>query len=636
MLTPNFVQAKRLRSTGRHGEALALIESSAAHSDDDAFEAVICLFTAGKSAEALQYRQRHAWKDRWAMLASGALAGTLEGSSPSECLALARDAIREPGVGADAIAVYLLLLQMSGLIEEATEYIQTRLPDLPADEILLLTITGEIAIAVHDWQRACALASLILASNPDNFRALQMSSIASFELANTHEALGAALRADRINPRAPAVIRQLMTCQNKFGDYYAALGSFGKLGAGQATPEIYAQLGMAYAGLGNRQDAIIAYRNALKSSRKSAVVIRNLLEIYLNSEMAAEVDGLMDEYAAPIRGDVDCVYLLGLDRMKHRDLNRAQDRFKQCLALNIEQQIASGLLAWPVPGSRIHHDYEQLMLLQQRGKLSAGAQRALPVLKRYYDEPDGAERMFFPVPGDEEALKHALSDFHYLPQPAFAGRALHDNDYAGIEDSYFKNSPSLVVIDNFLAPDALANLREFCAEATIWKTHYKSGYVGATLSEGFNPPVLLAIADELRQAMPRVIGGHALTLAWAFKYDQNRRGIELHADFARVNVNFWITPDDACADHETGGLLIYDRGAPAHWTPQDYNKSTGKIEAFVTERGAKPRRVPYRENRCVLFDSALFHATDELHFKPGYTNRRVNVTFLYGKALIVD
>ena len=80
-------------------------------------------------------------------------------------------------------------------------------------------------------------------------------------------------------------------------------------------------------------------------------------------------------------------------------------------------------------------------------------------------------------------------------------------------------------------------------------------------------------------------------------------------------------------------MIVYDVPAPRNWSFQDYNNNRAKIEAYMKEQGAKPRRVPYKENRCVLFDSTLFHATDELHFKPGYSNRRVNVTLLYGKAL---
>jgi hypothetical protein len=32
-----------------------------------------------------------------------------------------------------------------------------------------------------------------------------------------------------------------------------------------------------------------------------------------------------------------------------------------------------------------------------------------------------------------------------------------------------------------------------------------------------------------------------------------------------------------------------------------------------------------------MFDSDLFHKTDTIRFKPGYRNRRINITLLYGR-----
>ena len=40
--------------------------------------------------------------------------------------------------------------------------------------------------------------------------------------------------------------------------------------------------------------------------------------------------------------------------------------------------------------------------------------------------------------------------------------------------------------------------------------------------------------------------------------------------------------------------------------------------------------VPYRENRAIIFDSDLFHATSEVDFEPSYVGRRMNITMLYG------
>ncbi len=41
-------------------------------------------------------------------------------------------------------------------------------------------------------------------------------------------------------------------------------------------------------------------------------------------------------------------------------------------------------------------------------------------------------------------------------------------------------------------------------------------------------------------------------------------------------------------------------------------------------------RVPYKANRAVIFNSDLFHETDEFHFGQHYTERRINITMLYG------
>ena len=41
--------------------------------------------------------------------------------------------------------------------------------------------------------------------------------------------------------------------------------------------------------------------------------------------------------------------------------------------------------------------------------------------------------------------------------------------------------------------------------------------------------------------------------------------------------------------------------------------------------------MPYRANRAVIFNSELLHQTNKVRFKPGYANRRINVTLLYGE-----
>ena len=150
--------------------------------------------------------------------------------------------------------------------------------------------------------------------------------------------------------------------------------------------------------------------------------------------------------------------------------------------------------------------------------------------------------------------------------------------------------------------------------------------------DGFNCPLLVQIAEELRAALPRVI---RLDLParqiWGYKYANRAPQETPHADFAVVNVNFWITPHEANLDPSTGGLLLYDVAAPAHWDFKTYNSNAGReIRELLAERRAVPTHIPYRYNRAVVFDSDLIHGTPAIHFRGGYENRRMNVTVLYG------
>jgi hypothetical protein len=340
------------------------------------------------------------------------------------------------------------------------------------------------------------------------------------------------------------------------------------------------------------------------------------------------------KFQREIDADNDAIFVLGLMALDRGERDAALQLLRRSMRATTAG--TKDFLIWPVTEPHIRHEYEQLLLLQERGKLTPHGAGALPVLKKYYDRSGDPAATFAPDGAEGEALRNALAPFHHIPDKPVAGRVLAEQDYAALEMQYHAGSPAMVVIDNFLTPQALADLREFCEEASIFKTAYAKGYMGAFLSGGFSPPVLLAIAEELRRVMPEVVGPHPLMQAWVFKYDQRRQGINLHADFARINVNFWITADEACADRTTGGMVLYDAPAPKDWNFQDYNSDSDKMMAFVRLHDAQPIRVPYRENRCVLFDSSLFHVTDELHFKPGFTNRRVNVTLLYGQGLNTD
>ena len=82
-----------------------------------------------------------------------------------------------------------------------------------------------------------------------------------------------------------------------------------------------------------------------------------------------------------------------------------------------------------------------------------------------------------------------------------------------------------------------------------------------------------------------------------------------------------------------GGLIIYDDlpgDGPKGWLgnrardTEEENRKKWAGRANIT--------VPYRQNRMVLFDSGRYHRSAAYNFKPGYRNRRINLTFLFGPA----
>ncbi len=107
-------------------------------------------------------------------------------------------------------------------------------------------------------------------------------------------------------------------------------------------------------------------------------------------------------------------------------------------------------------------------------------------------------------------------------------------------------------------------------------------------------------------------------------------GINLHTDFAAVNVKFSISPDVALVDYDAGGLVVWDKEASLDWDFEKYKADEAVMRVFLAENNADAVRVPYRQNRALVFNSDLLHETDRIAFRPGYENRRINITLLYG------
>ena len=204
-----------------------------------------------------------------------------------------------------------------------------------------------------------------------------------------------------------------------------------------------------------------------------------------------------------------------------------------------------------------------------------------------------------------------------------------------IEEDYSNQTPQVAVIDNILTEEALHEIRKILLESTVFyqtkRPHTLGGYTGAYIDDGLHDRILLELTSELRKKIPTVLEQHALRYLWAYKYDSTYTGIKLHADMAAVNVNLWITPDEANLDPESGGLVVFTVKPPPEWDIMQYNSDTEKIyEDLLKPAGFRNVTIPYKANRAVIFDSALFHQTDNFRFQKGYPHRRINLTILYG------
>jgi hypothetical protein len=290
----------------------------------------------------------------------------------------------------------------------------------------------------------------------------------------------------------------------------------------------------------------------------------------------------------------------------------------------------------PLSGGKLLHDLQQLHHLKAGNQIGNEADILIDAYSRALDTFSGSEtESRRTIDPDKEPILHK-----------FYGRVIHVNSCPRLPEAlsgqwnrkeaqsiYLDNPPGVVVIDDFLSSHALLSLRQFCEGSTVWhRNRYASGRLGSFFLSGFSCPLLAQISEELRQQLPLVIGRrHPLRQLWGFKYPANLPADStIHADFAAVNVNFWVTPEAANNDPKSGGLIIYEHDAPPDWDFATYNSRMDLIKEFLSRKRSRSAYIPYRENRAIIFNSDLFHATAAVDFKPGYTNRRVNITMLYG------
>lgn len=401
--------------------------------------------------------------------------------------------------------------------------------------------------------------------------------------------------------------------------------------------EAHNNLGVILKEQGHLDAAADAYRRAIALKPNHAEAHNNLGLVLLEQGQTDEAIRSFERALQAHPGYGTALYNLGIAWIWREDMPRAL----RCFTETAQAKHAHGRAVTDasVFRSRLKHDAEQVAYLFEHGLLGESWRVYQDALTRLLTQvapvPGAATGNRVPVsPADLQPIAPSFNRLLYVAScdTIAEGALASDLDTAAIEARYLGTQPEVTHIDGLLSEEALRRLREFCWTSTIWKKDYENGYIGAFLGDGFASPLLLQIAEELRRRLPRIFGTHRLTQAWAFKHDSARRGLNIHADAAAVNVNFWITPDEANLDQESGGLVVWDKEAPRDWDFKTYNSDSarGRIYDWLKEQGAREITIPYRANRAVLFNSDLFHETDDIAFQEGFTNRRINITLLYG------
>ncbi len=285
--------------------------------------------------------------------------------------------------------------------------------------------------------------------------------------------------------------------------------------------------------------------------------------------------------------------------------------------------------------TKIRHDIEQLSYLLERERIAPNRKKLLGEYQAVLESvPDGADLKLSELSPSPSAVFKASYNrmVHFDPPGALKAGALNpEQDFAAIEAEFFDGDPAFACIDNLLSAEALADLRRFCMESTIWFQMTFSDELGTSLTNGFSCPLLFQISNELRANLPNIFGDNQLKFCWAYKYYKNLSGLDLHADSAAISINFWITPDEANLDDGSGGLEFWDRTAPKNFFGRPLDEQGEILKRVIDQPGARAFKLPYRCNRGAIFNSDVVHRTAELNFKDGYSNRRINITMMYGE-----
>jgi tetratricopeptide (TPR) repeat protein len=528
----------------------------------------------------------------------------------------------------------------------------------------------------------------VLESEPNNVNALHLYGLLAHERGDIPTALSRIGQAVALAPQSALFRFNLGLVQGDGGDLQAAAGSYqAAIALKPDFADAHNNLGLVDQKQGNGQEAVACFEAAVASQPDHVEALVNLGKARRDQARPADAQDCFEQALKLRPGLAEAHFWIGKchedsgawtdaiaayaralelkpDLLEARnnlatsllalgDYGAAQETFHQVMEVRhgavrdtadkLAEASGTGRGAPPGDGfiwrDRLIDRTEQLEHLLATGRIDRSYEALVGDCRALLDGPPGAAAPAGAValPDNQAGLINGLcnSISKWSNTPPIPGGAVNqDLAFEDIEDGYLSSPTNAIYFDDFLSPEALRALQQFCHDSTIFFGRDPAGYVSSYLRDGFNCDLLYQIARELKQRLPRVIGDQFLSNMWAYRHGAEGRGVVAHTDFAAVTFNFWITPDQANLDPASGGLVVYRKEEPYDWDWMEVNREKNtprirdKIERYL--ESAETLTIPYRENRAVLFHSNLFHTSDVMHFKEGFKNRRVNMTMLFG------